>query len=122
MSEKIPSHELAHVLGLWFRESGNLIQRSGGTIDKFIGDALLAYWMVREEEQTTFAISRDAAKPIPSPAQPAECDIAFGAARKIVALAEATRWPNSEPFRIAVALHFGKVAAGNVGMEVISGR
>src|SRR5215210_6375027 len=44
MSEKVASASLAQVLGVWFREAGNLVQRSGGTIDKFIGDALLAYW------------------------------------------------------------------------------
>lgn len=40
-SEKLPASTMAQVLGKWFRESGNLVQRSGGIIDKFIGDALL---------------------------------------------------------------------------------
>src|SRR5437870_7261316 len=44
MAEEISSADLAQHLGVWFREAGNLVTRSGGTIDKFIGDAILAYW------------------------------------------------------------------------------
>ena len=44
MAEKISSSRLAQHLGIWFREAGNLVRKNGGTIDKFIGDAVLAYW------------------------------------------------------------------------------
>ena len=44
MAEKIDSSHLAQQLGIWFREAGNLVTKSGGTVDKFIGDAVLAYW------------------------------------------------------------------------------
>ena len=44
MAEKIDSSHLAQQLGVWFREAGNLVTKSGGTVDKFIGDAVLAYW------------------------------------------------------------------------------
>lgn len=44
MSERMASGDLAQVLVVWFRELGNLVADSGGTIDKFIGVAVLAYW------------------------------------------------------------------------------
>src|SRR6478672_9691672 len=63
MAEKISSNDLAQQLGVWFREAGNLVTRSGGTIDKFIGDAVLAYWSGCGNEEVncaaTLQIARD---------------------------------------------------------------
>jgi adenylate cyclase len=99
MAEQIPSGDLAQVLGAWFRESGNLIQKSGGTIDKFIGDAVLAYWPKEEGTVTT------------------ECETALETGRKLLHLASSMKWPDlASPFKIAVALHFGKVTCSNIGM------
>jgi adenylate cyclase len=132
MAEKIPSSDLAQVLGAWFRESGNAIQKSGGTIDKFIGDAVLAYWPKSDLS-----------------AEP--CDTALQAGRTLLGLASSMKWPDSilprpnglapteaavspsgtpkeatpaveqapvsiPQFKIAVALHFGKVTCSNIGM------
>ena len=97
MSEKVPSDELAQSLGAWFRETGNLVHAGYGEVDKFIGDAMLAYW--DSEEQGT----RD-------------CGSAFAIAKRLLSLAAGRTWPNGEPFRIAIALHYGKVTRSNVGL------
>jgi adenylate cyclase len=97
MSEKVPSEDMAQTLGAWFRETGNLVAQSGGTIDKFIGDAMLAYWG---------AAGRPAA----------DCGTAFAAAKMMMTLADSRKWQNDAPFRVAVALHFGKVTCSNVGV------
>ena len=97
MSEKIPSGEMAQTLGAWFRETGNLVAKSGGTIDKFIGDAMLAYWGACSEG-------------------PADCGTALDVAKKMLALAESRTWPSGEQFRIAVAMHYGRVTCSNVGV------
>ncbi|HEY3898509.1 MAG TPA: adenylate/guanylate cyclase domain-containing protein [Chthoniobacter sp.] len=97
MSESIPSADMAQMLGAWFRETGNLVAQSGGTIDKFIGDAMLAYWG---------AAGRSAA----------DCGTAFAAAKMMMSLADNRKWQNEQPFRIAIALHFGKVTCSNVGV------
>ncbi len=44
VSELLSEDELARTLGQWFRDVGNIVHKNGGTIDKFIGDAVLAYW------------------------------------------------------------------------------
>ncbi len=97
MSEVVPGGEMAQTLGAWFRETGNMVAQSGGTIDKFIGDAMLAYWG---------AAGRPAA----------DCGTAFAAAKMMLALADSRKWPNGSQFRIAIALHYGKVTCSNVGV------
>ncbi len=96
MSERMASGDLAQALGVWFRELGNLVAESGGTIDKFIGDAVLAYWG--------------------GAAGPLNCVAAFETATKIRALAEHRKWPCGEKFEVVIALHYGKVTCSNVGV------
>ena len=50
VSELLSEDELARTLGQWFRDVGNIVHKNGGTIDKFIGDAVLAYW-TRESQR-----------------------------------------------------------------------
>jgi adenylate cyclase len=97
ISEIVPGDELARMIGSWFRETGNLVATTGGTIDKFIGDAMLAYW----------GGGGSAA---------ADCQAAYACARQIMPLADARTWPNGTPFRVAIALHFGEVVSSNVGV------
>ncbi len=105
-SEKMPAEVLSQLLGQWFRETGNLVQRSGGIIDKFIGDAILAYWQPA----------------VPSPSEtmadgPApECSAAFEAARAMLRVAKKMHWPNEKQFEVGVAVHHGKVSFSNIGL------
>jgi len=99
MSELLPEDVLARTLGEWFRTAGNLVQQNGGTIDKFIGDAILAYWNTSDDST-------------------AEANAALSTGRKLLTIAETVRWPlaDAAPFRIAVALHHGTVTCGNIGL------
>lgn len=98
MAEKIPSSDLAQMLGAWFREAGNVIQRGGGTIDKFIGDAMLACWQKSETG-------------------PSACDAAFNAGKQLLDLAGSITWPvPASHFDVVVALHFGTVSCSNIGL------
>ncbi|HEY5814463.1 MAG TPA: adenylate/guanylate cyclase domain-containing protein [Terrimicrobiaceae bacterium] len=99
MSELLPEAELAQTLGQWFRDVGNVVHASGGTIDKFIGDAVLAYWACESEEGQ-------------------ESRGALESALDLLKVAEKRRWkaPEEKPFKIAVALHHGLVTCGNVGL------
>jgi len=93
MSERVPPGDLAQLLGKWFREAANSVQTAQGTIDKFIGDALLAYW-----------------------ATAPDCDIVLATARHLQKLAAARTWPDGEAFRIAVALHYGPATFSDIGL------
>ena len=96
-SEILSASTLAQLLGQWFREAGNVIQKHGGVIDKFIGDAVLAYWKE-------------------NPGPPRECVHAYKTARGLLDLAAKTKWPESgKPFTVGIAVHYGRVAFGNIG-------
>jgi adenylate cyclase len=98
MAEKISSSHLAQQLGIWFREAGNLVTKSGGTIDKFIGDAVLAYWSGCGADEV-------------------DCAATLQIARDLLGLAAKSQWANGEPFNVGIALHFGSVTCGNVGID-----
>jgi class 3 adenylate cyclase len=44
MSQSLPAEELTRRLGLWLRECSDLVERTGGCVDKYVGDGFLAYW------------------------------------------------------------------------------
>jgi adenylate cyclase len=99
MSEILEEEELARTLGQWFRDAGNIVHAAGGTIDKFIGDAILAYW-TRETQDGR------------------ESRNALDSALRLLRTAAARTWavPEERPFRIAVALHHGVVTCRNMGL------
>jgi len=98
MSEKIAPPALAQFLGSWFREASNLVHQTNGTIDKFIGDAMLAYWPERD-------------------GRPTESEIALDVGSRLLDLANGLTWVGFDtPFRITVALHYGRVTCGNIGV------
>jgi adenylate cyclase len=46
MNERLPHDVLAVVLGRFFRDCTEAVERNGGVVDKFIGDAIMARWLV----------------------------------------------------------------------------
>ena len=44
MSENMPPERLRELLNLYFLRMSQIIQGHGGTLDKFIGDAVMAFW------------------------------------------------------------------------------
>jgi adenylate cyclase len=98
MAEMLAEDELARTLGQWFRDAGNIVHEAGGTIDKFIGDAVLAYW-TRESQDGQ------------------ESRGALNSALKLLKNAAGRHWilPGEKPFQIAIALHHGVVTCGTMG-------
>ncbi|MGF1511656.1 MAG: adenylate/guanylate cyclase domain-containing protein [Myxococcota bacterium] len=43
-AQKMPTQELADVLGVYFETMVSEISQSGGTVDKFVGDGVMAFW------------------------------------------------------------------------------
>lgn len=101
VSENLKPDALARVLGSWFADAGNAVNLSGGTVDKFIGDAILSYWIEPQEPA----------------ASGGACNTALEVAEKLLATAKNRTWPGmTQPFRVGIALHFGPVNCGNIGL------
>jgi adenylate cyclase len=49
MSEQLPIDLLAKLLGEWFRYVNDIIEKNGGGVDKFIGDAVMACWLMSDK-------------------------------------------------------------------------
>lgn len=103
LSETIPTTALARFIGSWFRDLSQTIERCGGTIDKFIGDAVLAYWVQS-----------------PGSTDPSFAIAPLTVAQELLQLAEtfhtklAQEYPTQQ-FRIGCGIHTGQASFGNVG-------
>ncbi len=104
MSEVLPTREFSLLIADWFKESSEIIEGCGGTVDKFIGDAVMAYWLVREERANTAR----------------EVNDALLAARNLIRRAGvfaqrlSTQFPG-HTFRIGIGINMGEAVVGNVG-------
>ncbi|HEV7308067.1 adenylate/guanylate cyclase domain-containing protein [Ensifer sp.] len=100
-AEKTSAGDVAALLNSHFDLLGHCIESEGGTIDKFIGDCVMAFWGAPD-------VQKDHA------------DRAIRAAR---AIAQAVANDNAErrrqglqPLRVRIGIHSGPVVAGNIGM------
>lgn len=95
-SEKLPPAKVSQFVGQWFRTAGNAVGHHGGVVDKFIGDAVLAYW------------TEDATGP---------CRSALNCARDLLKQSTTLIWPDlNEQMQVGIALHYGQVSSGNIGL------
>jgi class 3 adenylate cyclase len=44
MSQTLPADELARQLGSWLLQCSDVVDSTGGCVDKYVGDGFLAYW------------------------------------------------------------------------------
>ena len=100
MSEQLPASDVADFLNQHFTLLATCVEAEEGTIDKFIGDALMAFWGAPE----------------------AQDDHAQRACRAAQAIAVAVAADNAEraaaglaPIRVRIGVHGGPVVVGNIG-------
>ena len=100
MSERL-GDRIIPLLSRYFDCVSTQIQDQGGTIDKFIGDAVMAFW----------------GAPAPNPDHAADCCRAALACRR--ALAEASLVDDhGQPIKIRIGVNSGDMLVGNIGSEV----
>jgi adenylate cyclase len=101
MSERLPAERVVEVLNEYLEAMTAIVFRHGGTLDKFIGDAVMAFW----------------GAPIPTPDH-ARRAVEAGLEMR-VALAELNeRWAargTPVDLRIGIGIHTGEAIVGNIG-------
>ena len=106
LSEEIDADSLAQVIGRWYSDCEEIIANEGGTVDKFIGDSVLAYWTTVDEESLVAAMrTAEALKTSTEKIYQERPDIF-----------EQT----NQRFDIGVALHTGKVAYGGMSQGEVT--
>ncbi|NKE66657.1 adenylate/guanylate cyclase domain-containing protein [Ramlibacter sp. RBP-2] len=103
LSERLSAEQTVEVLTAYFNAMTPVIHRHGGTVDKYIGDAIMAFW----------------GAPLPDPAH------AEHAVRAAIEMQEAMHPLAGElgerglpPITMRIGLHSGTAVVGNVGSDL----
>jgi adenylate cyclase len=102
LSERLPPDELARRLGDYLEVFTSAIQKTSGTIDKYIGDAVMAFW--------------NAPALVPDPCVRA-CEAVLECKRAAAALYASTAWAGLPPLTTRFGLHRASVLVGNFGAK-----
>ncbi len=101
-SEQLPASDVADFLNHHFELLGSAVDAENGTIDKYIGDALMAFWGAPERMD----------------------DAPIRACRAALAINRALEIDNQhrvkqglEPVQIRIGVHTGSVVVGNIGSQ-----
>lgn len=102
LSEQLTAEQTVEVLTGYFNAMTPIVHATGGTVDKFIGDAVMAFW----------------GAPLPD-AQHAEHAVRAAVAMQqaMEPLAADLRARGLPPIHMRIGLHTGRVVVGNVGSE-----
>ncbi len=100
ISESMGPEALVAHLGEYLEAMSAQVLAAGGTVDKYIGDAIMAFW----------------GAPAPHPEHAlAACTAAVRNQQRLVKLREQWRAEGRAPFRARVGINTGEVIVGNIG-------
>ncbi|MFN8722515.1 MAG: adenylate/guanylate cyclase domain-containing protein [Rhodospirillales bacterium] len=100
LSDRMGPEQVASLLNEHFALVGGCIEAEGGTLDKFIGDAVMAFWNAPSDQPDHAARALRAARRIAAV-------IAEDNAQRVAAGAPAVR--------VSIGVHTGPVVVGNIG-------
>ncbi|BEP94035.1 adenylate/guanylate cyclase domain-containing protein [Acidovorax sp. A79] len=102
LSEQLSAEQTVEVLTGYFNAMTPIVHASGGTVDKFIGDAVMAFWGAPLDDPQHAAHAVQAAIAMQQAMQALVADLV---ARGL------------PPIHMRIGLHTGRVVVGNVGSE-----
>jgi len=102
LSEGMTPDAIAQLLSEYFTEMVEVIFEHGGTLDKFVGDAILALWgaPIAHEDDADSAMRAAAAMQ-----------------RAVTALNAKWAGEGRPPIRVGIGVNYGEVFAGNIGSQ-----
>lgn len=101
LSERLPAYDVVHLLNRWYARAGEVVERSGGQINTYIGDGFLALFEPPQERGPAWGAAR------------AALDL-VSAAAELSAYVESAY---CAPFAVRVGAHFGSAVVGPVGVR-----
>ncbi len=108
-SEALPAEDVAAFLNHHFTVVAGAIEAEGGTVDKFIGDCVMAFWNAPERQDDHAHRAVRAALAI------REAVLADNARRSAAAFRGEIPFSASQPVRLRIGVHTGEVVVGNIG-------
>jgi len=108
-SENLPAAAVADFLNHHFAVVTAAIEGEGGTVDKFIGDGVMAFWGAPERQDDHALRAVRAALAI------RESILSDNAQRSDAAFRGEIPFSASQPVRLRIGIHSGEVVAGNIG-------
>ena len=102
MSERLEPEKVVHILNRYLTMASSCVEDNKGTLDKFVGDAMMAFWgaPLPQEDAVYNAVKTAQA-------------IVDGAAR----VSEELKEEIGEELRVGVGVNFGPAVVGNMGAE-----
>ncbi len=102
ISEKLEAAQLAELLNVYLSAMTRVVQQGRGTIDKYIGDAIMAFWgaPMSDDQHARDAVLTAMAMQV--------------ALKELNPQLEARGWP---AMRIGVGVNTGRMSVGNMGSE-----
>ena len=100
LSEKLPADEVAQLIGGWYGACESILSKTGATVDKFIGDCVLAYWTDTGPEQRLAALRA-------AHALHDSCETIYQSRKELFD-------EHGLTFDSGIAIHLGKVAYGGM--------
>jgi adenylate cyclase len=100
LSENLPPDDVAQFLNRYFDEMTKIVFHYKGTVDKFIGDGLMAFW----------------GAPVPDPEHALNaCSAAVKMQQRLVSLRQEMKTQDMPEISIRIGINTGMVIAGNMG-------
>ncbi len=103
ISENLDAQELAELLNHYLTDMTRIVFQEEGTLDKYIGDAVMAFWGA-PFEQPAHAVSA--------------CRAALDMMRRLGELRAQWKAEGKPPLNIGIGLHTGVASVGNMGSEL----
>ncbi|MCR4754830.1 MAG: adenylate/guanylate cyclase domain-containing protein [Lachnospiraceae bacterium] len=102
MSENLAPEKVVAILNKYLTMASDAVEAHKGTLDKFVGDAMMAFWGAPLPQEDAVYNAILTAK-----------DIVDGAAR----VSEELKEEMGQELRVGVGVHFGPAVVGNMGAE-----
>ncbi len=99
-AEKLAARDVANFLNKHFALVGACVEAQDGTVDKFIGDGLMAFWGAPDAQDNTALRA---------------CRAALAISRAIEEDNQARQAEGKRPVRVRIGLHTGPVVVGDIG-------